>query len=308
MQELTVDPEFRDKIPPLTEDEFVLLAENILSDGAVLSPLIVWNGVILDGHNRYEIIQKHPKLAYTIHEVVFDNRFEALSWICKNQLGRRNLTPQQKKYLIGQRYEAEKKANFYSGNQYTLTGKSGVDKVCPPHKQHGTRSRIAKEASVSEGFVQNAANFAKGVDAAEEALPGIKQEILTGAIKPAETAVSAIARAEPSERPRLAAALKKPKESDQKMPAYHLPSSQSKREVLRQIRAISAEMEQDKPPITEADILRTLAAEVDSFIELCDHTFLEYPALLAEKQHRQRLMHIMQKLSRYIIEIGGHTK
>ena len=92
------------------------------------------------------------------------------------------------------------------------------------------------------------------------------------------------------------------------MPAYHLPSSQSKREVLRQIRAISAEMEQDKPPITEADILRTLAAEVDSFIELCDHTFLEYPALLAEKQHRQRLMHIMQKLSRYIIEIGGHTK
>ena len=47
---------------------------------------------------------------------------------------------------------------------------------------------------------------------------------------------------------------------------------------------------------------------MDSFIELCDHTFLEYPALLVEKQHRQRLMHIMQKLSRYITEIGGHTK
>lgn len=307
MQELTVDPEFRDKIPPLTEDEFVLLAENILSDGAVLSPLIVWNGVILDGHNRYEIIQKHPELAYTIHEVIFDNRFEALSWICKNQLGRRNLTPQQKKYLIGQRYEAEKMA--HGGDRKSTTAKSTVqNEQLKPKNAAVTRQRIAEDTGSSESYVMRAGWYAQGVDAAEEALPGIKQEILTGAIKPAETAVSAIARAEPSERPRLAAALKKPKESDQKMPAYHLPSSQSKREVLRQIRAISAEMEQDKPPITEADILRTLAAEVDSFIELCDHTFLEYPALLAEKQHRQRLMHIMQKLSRYITEIGGHTK
>ena len=310
MQELTIDPEFRDKIPPLTEDEFILLEENILSDGAVLSPLIVWNSVILDGHNRYEIIQKHPELTYAIHEVVFDNRFEALSWICRNQLGRRNLTPQQKKYLIGQRYEAEKVIDSFRGNQHTSGEKPGAVQI-EPHQNnscHVTRARIAKETDMSDSYVMRAGWYAQGVDAAEEALPGIKQEILTGAIKPAETAVSAIARAEPSERPRLAAALKKTKESGQKMPAYHLPPSQSKREVLRQIRAISAEMEQDKPPITEADILRTLAAEVDSFIELCEHTFLEYPALLAEKQHRQRLMHIMQKLSRYITEIGGHTK
>ena len=53
MDRLIIDPEFRDKIPPLTEDEFTLLEENILSDGAVFSPLIVWDGTILDGHNRY---------------------------------------------------------------------------------------------------------------------------------------------------------------------------------------------------------------------------------------------------------------
>ncbi|MCI8407576.1 MAG: hypothetical protein HFE43_11440, partial [Oscillospiraceae bacterium] len=214
MQELTVDPEFRDKIPPLTEDEFVLLEENILSDGAVLSPLIVWNGVILDGHNRYEIIQKHPELAYTIHEVIFDNRFEALSWICKNQLGRRNLTPQQKKYLIGQRYEAEKMA--HGGDRKSTTAKSTVqNEQLKPKNAAVTRQRIAEDTGSSESYVMRAGWYAQGVDAAEEALPGIKQEILTGAIKPAETAVSAIARAEPSERPRLAAALKKPKESDQ---------------------------------------------------------------------------------------------
>ena len=66
MDRLIIDPEFRDKIPPLTEDEFTLLEENILSDGAVFSPLIVWDGTILDGHNRHEIIQKHPGLTYAV--------------------------------------------------------------------------------------------------------------------------------------------------------------------------------------------------------------------------------------------------
>lgn len=101
MDKLIIDPEFRDKIPPLTEEEFTLLEENILSDGAVFSPLIVWDNTILDGHNRYEIIQKHPELTYAVQKLVFDNRYEVISWICKHQLGRRNLTPQQKKYLMG---------------------------------------------------------------------------------------------------------------------------------------------------------------------------------------------------------------
>ena len=209
MDKLLIDPEFRDKIPPLTEDEFSQLEENILSDGAVFSPLIVWDNTILDGHNRYEIIQKHPELVYPVHKMTFANRYEALSWICKNQLGRRNLTPQQKKYLIGQRYEAEKKAHGandgFRGNQHSgvVSDQNGH---LPDAKK--TRRQIAEDTHTSEGYVQRANYYAKGVDAAEEALPGIKQEILTGAIKPTETAVAAVARAEPGERPKLAAALK----------------------------------------------------------------------------------------------------
>ena len=40
MDKFIIDPEFRDKIPPLTEDEFYQLEENILSDGSVFSPQI----------------------------------------------------------------------------------------------------------------------------------------------------------------------------------------------------------------------------------------------------------------------------
>ena len=312
MDKLIIDPEFRDKIPPLTEDEFSLLEENILSDGAVFSPLVVWDDIILDGHNRYEIIQKHPELTYAVHTMPFANRYEAISWMCKHQLGRRNLTPQQKKYLIGQRYEAEKHIDFNCGNQHTLPPKSGVDKLCPPQKQPGTRSRIAKEASVSDGYVQNASSFAKGVDAAEEVLPGIKQEILTGAIKPTETAVAAVAKADPEERPRLAADLKKSKADKDKKPrpAYHkAPPAGSKRAEMQKIAEISAEMERDKDPSTEESVLCSLDGEIDSFMELFDHIFQEYPRLLSDGHYRQELVQTMQKLKQYITAIeGGRTE
>ena len=56
---LTIDPEFASIIPPLREEEQKQLEENILADGVVINPLIVWNGVIVDGHNRYRILQQH---------------------------------------------------------------------------------------------------------------------------------------------------------------------------------------------------------------------------------------------------------
>jgi len=59
LEDLKIDPEFEAEIPPLTEDELDLLKQNILSEGRLLSPLIIWNGTIVDGHNRYRILLKH---------------------------------------------------------------------------------------------------------------------------------------------------------------------------------------------------------------------------------------------------------
>ena len=304
MDKLIIDPEFRDKIPPLTEDEFSLLEENILSDGAVFSPLIVWDGTILDGHNRYEIIQKHPELTYAVHKMSFDNRYEALSWICKHQLGRRNLTPQQKKYLIGQRYEAEKMAH---GGERVATVQNE-----PLPSSHKTRAQIANDTSTSESYVMRAGWYAQGVDAAEEALPGIKQEILTGAIKPTETAVAAVAKAAPEERPRLAADLKKSKDDRDKKPrpAYHkAPPAASRKAEMQKIAEISAEMERDKAPSTEENVLCSLDGEIVSFMELFDRIFQEYPRLLSDGHYRQELIQIMQKMKQYIADIeGGRTE
>ena len=129
---LKIDPEFQGKIPPLTFEELNQLEANILRDGRIINPIIVWRGLIVDGHNRYTIAKKHPEIPFTVHEKEFASRYEAIIWICKNQLGRRNLTPEQKKYLIGKQYEAEKmKLGGDHGNN------RGANGTFSPNPQNG---------------------------------------------------------------------------------------------------------------------------------------------------------------------------
>ena len=208
MMELRIDREFESKIPPLTAEEFRQLEENILADGVVINPIIVWNGVIVDGHNRYRIIERHPGIQYTTHEKQFNDRFAVIAWICRNQLGRRNLTPEQKKYLIGKQYEAEKSshgASRFQGNQYSKVV-SGQN----VHSPQKTSERIAQENGVNEKYVRRAEHFAKGVDLADEVDPGIRQEILAGEIKATEKDIREIVTATPIDRPMLINNLRQP--------------------------------------------------------------------------------------------------
>ena len=77
---LKIDPEFEDVIPPISSEEFEQLEKNIVSEGALLSPIIIWNGYIVDGHNRYKILQKHPEIECKTFEKHFeDTPSEALA-------------------------------------------------------------------------------------------------------------------------------------------------------------------------------------------------------------------------------------
>lgn len=98
---LKTDPEFQSKIPPLTFEELNQLEANILRDGRILNPIIVWEGLIVDGHNRYTIAKKHPEIPFTIHEKEFASRYEAIIWFCKNQLGRRT-SPRNKRSTLSE--------------------------------------------------------------------------------------------------------------------------------------------------------------------------------------------------------------
>ena len=130
--EFIIDSEFQSQIPALTDEEFQQLEENILSEGEVLSPLIVWGNILVDGHNRYKILQQHPEIPYTTRSIscTCETREDVLAWICKHQLGRRNLTPEQKKFLIGKQYHSEKSTRGGNhGNQYTQVANCQIDNL-----------------------------------------------------------------------------------------------------------------------------------------------------------------------------------
>ena len=84
MINLKIDPEFQSQIPPLTDDEFKQLEENILKEGKLLSPLIVWNNTLVDGHNRYAILQKHPEIYFSTMPLPFESREAASNTIDEN--------------------------------------------------------------------------------------------------------------------------------------------------------------------------------------------------------------------------------
>ena len=74
MINLKIDPEFQSQIPPLTDDEYKQLEENILKEGKLLSPLFFWNNTLVDGHNRYAILQKHPEIYFSTMPLPFESR------------------------------------------------------------------------------------------------------------------------------------------------------------------------------------------------------------------------------------------
>lgn len=108
LSQLKIDPEFQSKIPPLQFDEEQQLEQNIIAEGRLLNPIITWNGYILDGHTRYRILKKHGFIKFEVEEIQLANKYEALAWICKNQLGRRNLSPERKKFLLEQIFTIDK--------------------------------------------------------------------------------------------------------------------------------------------------------------------------------------------------------
>ena len=298
---LTIDPEFANKIPPLREEELKQLEENILADGVVINPLIVWDGVIVDGHNRYRILQKHPEIQFTTYEKKFTDRYAAIAWICKNQLGRRNLTPQQFKYLIGLQYEAEKCSSNYNGNRFTSLDKSRCVQNEHTYKPERTAERIARENNLSGSYVRRAAHFAKGVDAADETEPGIKQEILTGNIKPTEKAVAAIAKAPPEERPALVQQLRQAKETE-KQEEKPKPR-RSAAETLQAIRDISANMLQSNGEIDADDICAELEDALDTMIfrwDTCLENYREHRSACRDgiQQLTEKGIHYLQKMRR----------
>lgn len=303
LENIKINPEFERLIPPLVDDEFELLKSNILSEKEIYTPIFVWSGFIIDGHHRFKILSENRDIKFRVVEKKFDNKYEAMSWICNNQLGRRNLTTENKRYLIGKRYDAEKILRHinkeFRGNQHTKVVTDQNDQLPTSEKKSSTvtRDRIARETGTSSGYVQRADEFAKGVDAAEEAVPGIKKEILSGKIKKPAKEIAEIAKAPEEERKALTENLLLRKEKT------NVPS-----DVKQNIKSTRAGMRNVDTPVTDESVLETLNGTIDMFIQNCESTFNNYPNILEDKAIFHKVLKILEKANKYINKIKGDKK
>ena len=172
LYDLTVDPEFRDLIPPLNEEELKLLEESLVADGCE-SPLIVWNGVIVDGHNRYAICRKH-EIPFAIQEKDFSSRDHAMLWMLRNQLGRRNLNSYQRVELVLKFEPLVKNV----AEQRMMAGKAAnpVPTLAQGQTKGRTRDHLSEAAGVSHG------TFAKAKKLVQSADEETKRELRAGKV------------------------------------------------------------------------------------------------------------------------------
>lgn len=154
---LTIDPEFRDLCRALTPEERSLLEASIEADGC-RDDIVTWanhDDTILDGHNRYEICTQLD-IKFKTTAINLPDRHACIEWIIANQLGKRNLTDEEKSFLRGKRYRAEKKARGGTGaNQH---------KQSAQNEQSATAERLAAEYNTSPATIRRDANFADAVD------------------------------------------------------------------------------------------------------------------------------------------------
>jgi N6-adenosine-specific RNA methylase IME4 len=170
---IRIDPALKALIPPLSAEELALLEESILTHGC-RDPLVVWPqseheiSLLIDGHNRHEICRRHG-LQFETVAIEFPDRQAAEDWMDSNQLGRRNLTPDSFRMILGRRYHRQKQSGF-KGNQHT----AGKDQIDPQHKE-STAAKLAKEHAVSEPTVKRAAKFYEEVERTPELKKAVEE-------------------------------------------------------------------------------------------------------------------------------------
>ena len=141
---LQIKEEFKTLIFKLKDSEYKELEKSCLEYG-IRDAIVTWQGYIIDGHNRYEIAQKH-NLHYKTIEMQFDSDENVKGWMILNQLGRRNLNKYQRSILALQ-YEQyyKNKAKQNKGiNQYSFLPNLAKPKI-------NTRKEISNLAEVSHG-------------------------------------------------------------------------------------------------------------------------------------------------------------
>lgn len=160
---MKINSDLRAFIPSLENNELEALENSLLEQGC-RDALVVWNDVLIDGHHRYDLCQKHG-IEFKTHNIHFEDIDDAKIWMVENQRGRRNLS-------TFSRVELELKIEPILAEQAKrrqLSGLNHQDVVPENSTERGdTRDRIAENANTSNNTVSRVKKILEATDDEEE--------------------------------------------------------------------------------------------------------------------------------------------
>lgn len=293
---LKINMEFKNLIRPLQRKEFLQLEANILSDGC-RDPIVTWKGFIVDGHNRYEICTEH-QIPFEILEMDFECKEAAIAWICANQLGRRNITEETRKFLIGMQYETEKvvasRRNALGTNQYSAMDPEDREAVSAAPSGHLTAQKIADENHISQGTVQKYAMYTRALEAIGKICPTMVPKILSGQYKISHKNLLELSRMSPEEMKKV---VRKIEVTQQPFVKYNTTRQEVQRSTGQFGRVVSSGPSVKDMPAFDPDAEITgLTLTIPSWASSIDRTRSKADLSIVSDKARDRLAEALTEL------------
>src|SRR6478736_5058188 len=163
---IVVNEELKSYIDPLTPDEYESLERSILAEGC-RDALVLWGEVLVDGHNRYGICQKHGVPFQTVQNERFQSIEDVHLWMIDQHLGRRSVSDFQRGVL------ALRKKEIVAARVKVVVPVDSPAAALPQPERLNTRESIAKAARISSNTVVQIEKIQKS--AAPELVEAVKQ-------------------------------------------------------------------------------------------------------------------------------------
>ncbi len=260
---LHTDPEIMRLSIPISQDQTRKLESSIMEHGC-LEPIVVWNGVILDGHKRYKMCIDEG-ISFDIREVKFKNLSEAAVWVCYQRINQYKKFSIQYCYLVGKLYSYLKIITFEQrkGKGYHQDPQRGKEK--PVHEYY-TSFHLGNNIGLNRTTVQRYRRISEAMDKIDEVEPMLYKSIMDGSLNYNNTEILEIAQMDNKRIERIRK--KKIDSDDVKMRSRECTKSVSKEEKQMKVNnEISLSMGIKKMPVYDPDMaIRGLTLTIPMWI------------------------------------------
>jgi hypothetical protein len=181
---IVVLEELKAYIDPLTTDEHEALERSLLAEGC-RDALVLWGEILVDGHNRYGICQRHNIPFRTVQNTRFQTMEDVHLWMIEQHLGRRSVSDYQrgvlalrKREILARRLQAEREAELAAraAEDAAAAAQAAAGDLPPWSPAPVSRAELAREAKLSTNQVAMIERIHT------QAAPEVVQALKSGAI------------------------------------------------------------------------------------------------------------------------------